>query len=208
MGGKRSLVKICIAGWYFREQFLRDVSLCGYDAFVVKHREGDTQCIPFELHPNVGLEFGAYGQYVNCHWDGVSDVLFLHDDAAVSDLSAFEQAEHLAAIGVDHAYIFHDENEDYVNGGAHGRGMWIRGSVLKELASDFPADWANTGVNIGVTAQAGILKFHKRIMRCSPNTGVIAIIPQFRFAHRGRLHEKMFVYRKTHNSVPGGLVNV
>jgi DNA-binding FadR family transcriptional regulator len=164
--------------------------------------------LPHAVYANRGLEFGAYRQYVENHWDGESDVLFIHDDAEVSDLKAFDDVAALADMGVDHAYIFHDENEEYVNGGAHGRAMWIRGSILKQLASDFPADMDNRGVNVGKTAQKGIFQFHERIMQLSPNTGVIAIIPQFRFAHRGRLHTDMFVYRKTHSPVPGGLVNV
>lgn len=201
-------MKICVAGWYFRQPFLDAVAMSGYAAFVVKHREGDTGILASALHENRGLEFGAYRQYVENHWDGVSDVFFCHDDAAVSDISAFADVERLNEMGVDQAYIFHDENEEYVNGGAHGRGVWIRGSILKALAEDFPADMENTGTNIGVIAQAGIFKFHKRVMSLSRNAGVIAIIPKFRFAHRGRLHEEMFVYRKTQTPVPGGLVNV
>ncbi len=201
-------MKICISGWYFREQFLKDVAISGYEAYVIKHAEGDTQGIPSTLYANRGLEFGAYRQYVRNHWDGVSDVLFCHDDVAISDMSAFHDVETLNALGVDHAYIFHDENEEYINGGAHGRGMWIRAEILHKLAADFPADMDNTGVNVGKEALRGILMFHRRIMECSPNTGVIAIIPHFRFAHRGRLHEQMFVYRKTHNPIPGGILNV
>ena len=201
-------MKICIAGWYFRPTFLEAVALSGYGAFVVKHRPGDTFILPSELYENRGLEFGAYRQYVEHHWHGESDVFFCHDDTEVSDLSAFRDLESLNDIGVDHAYVFHDENEEYVNGGVHGRGMWIRGSILKQLASDFPADMDNTGVNIGKVAQKGVLQFHDRIMKLSKNTGVIAILPTIRFAHRGRLHTHMFVYRKTHLPIPGGLVNV
>lgn len=210
-------MKICIAGWYFRPTFLDAVAHSGYDAFVVKHREGDTQGLPSKLYPNLGLEFGAYRQFAENHWDGVSDVLFLHDDTEVSGPEVFSRVEALNAMGVDHAYIFHDESEEYINGGAHGRAMWIRGSILAELSglhckgamlTEFPADMDNAGVNVGKVAQVGIFKFHERIKKLSSNTAVIALIPGFRFGHRGRITEDMFVYRKTHGPVPGGLVNV
>ena len=168
---------------------------CPYNVFVIKHREGDQCRHDAKLYPNVGLEFGAYRQYVENHWDGVSDILLCHDDVELSDISALDAIASLNEMGVDQAYIFHDENEEYVNSGAHGRAIWIRGSVLKQLAADFPADMENHGVNVGVVAQEGAIRFHHRILQCSPNTGVIAIVPQFRFGHRGRIHEQMFVYR-------------
>ena len=200
-------MKICVAGWYFRPSLFEAVAHSGFESFVVKHREGNTCGLPSALYENVGLEFGAYRKYVENHWDGESDVFFMHDDAIVSDLSAFNDIASLDDRGVDQAYIFHDENDEMVNGGAHGRGIWIRGSVLAQLKEDFPADMTNAGVNIGLKAQEGILAFHKRIVSLTPNTAVIAIVPTIRFAHRGRLHENMFVYRKM-RPVPGGRVNV
>lgn len=201
-------MKICISGWYFRADFLKAIAGSGYEAFVVKHREGDTQGIPSALHENRGLEFGAYRQYVENHWNGESDVLFCHDDAEIADLAALKDIELLAGMGVEHCYIFRDEYDEMVNGGAHGRGMWMRGDIIKKLAEDFPADMDNEGVNIGKVAQKGILMFHRRIMQCGSNTGVITILPQIQFGHRGRIHDRMFVYRKTHGPVPGGIVNV
>lgn len=204
-------MKICIAGWYFRPKFLDKMyraRIAGFDAFMIKHREGDSRGVPSQLYPNYGLEFGAYRQYVENHWDKQSDVLFLHDDTEISDaVSTLGAIESLNERGVDHAYIFPDETHEYVNGGCHGRGMWIRGSILKQIATNFPADMHNDGINIGTIAQKGILEFHERIMECSKNTGVIAIVPQIVFGHRGRIHEEMFVYRK-HALVPGDLVNV
>ena len=201
-------MQVVICGWYFRPDILWLVNaFYGDNAFVVKHREGDTGNIPSKLYANVGLEFGAYRQFVENHWDGESDVLFMHDDA-IAKPELFMDVERLSALGVDQAYIFHDENEEFINGGCHGRGIWIKGSLIKEIASDFPADMTNDGVNIGVAAQKGILAFHKRMGELSSNAQVIAIIPSFRFAHRGRLHEELFVYRKTAAGVPGGLVNV
>ncbi len=189
-------MKICVAGWYFRPKFLQMVRDSGYESFVVKHREGDTQGIPSALHENRGLEFGAYREYVLRYWDGESDVLFLHDDAEVSDLSAFSSIESLSAMGVDQAYIFHDGNEEAINGGCHGRGIWIRGSVLKQIAGDFPADMDNEGVNSGLVAQSGILMFHTRLADLTKNTCVSAIVPTIQFAHRGTLYDRMFVFRR------------
>lgn len=200
-------MKICVAGWYFRPDFLTAVKASGFDAFVIKHREGNTQGLESALYPNVGLEFGAYRQYLENHWDRKSDVLFIHDDAEVSDQIAFQDIDSLSSRGVEQAYIFPDEIHEFVNGGAHGRAIWIRGDALAGLATDFPADMENVGVNVGIAAQNGIFKFHRRILEFGKNTGVIAIVPQFRFGHRGRIHDRMFVYRKTTN-VPGGVVNV
>lgn len=200
-------MKICVAGWYFRPRFLGVIRDSGYDALVIKHREGKTCGLSSILYDNAGLEFGAYRKYVEHHWDGTSDVFFCHDDTELSTPLALAHIESLNDRGVNQAYIFQDEIHELVNGGAHGRGIWIRGSILQKLASDFPADLDNRGVNVGVIAQRGILAFHKRIMECGPDCGVIAIVPEIRFAHRGRLHEEMFVYRKT-GPVPGGLVHV
>ena len=200
-------MNICIAGWYFRPSFFSSIIASGYSTFVVKHREGDTCGIPSAIHPNVGLEFGAYRQYVENHWDGKSDVFFCHDDAEITDLIGLFDIASLAEMDVEQAYIFQDETHELVNGGVHGRGIWIRGDIIRQLADDFPADMENRGVNIGVVAQRGIFAFHDRIMQCGKNTGVIAIVPQMIFAHRGILHDRMFVYRKTY-PIPGGLVNV
>lgn len=199
---------ICIAGWYYRPSFLNMVRASDYPAFVIQHRDGPTCGIPAALYPNAGLEFGAYRQYVEHHWDGESDVLFLHDDVELASPDGLDDVRRLRAMGVEQAYIFHDENEEFVNGGAHGRGIWIRGDILRKLAADFPADMANTGVTVGKEAQLGIFAFHRRILECGKNTAAIAIVPQFRFGHRGRIHDAMFVYRKTHGPLPGGLVHV
>ncbi len=204
-------MKLCVAGWYYRPQLMQTLNwITDRDkVFVIKHRDGNCLDIPSKQYPNLGLEFGAYRQYVENEWDGMSDVLFMHDDACLSGkLSVLDDIASLRDMGVEQAYIFHDENEEYINGGIHGRALWIRADVLKLLSKDFPADMENTGTNIGVVAQKGILEFHKRIMELGHNTGVIAIHPLMRFAHRGRLHDKMFVYRKTHHPVPGGLVHV
>lgn len=201
-------MKICICGWYYRPKFLQAIKESGYEAFVVQHRPGDTHGIPSAMHPNLGLEFGAYRQYLENHWDGVSDVLFLHDDTELPDIDALKDIEGLAGRGVEQAYIFHDENEEYINGGAHGRGIWIRADMLARLKGDFPADLNNGGVNIGVQAQNGIIAFHERLKTLGKNTIVCAIVPQIRFGHRGRIHTEMFVYRKTDGPVPGGIVNV
>ncbi len=191
-------MKICIAGWYFRPRFLQMVAMSGYEAIVIKHREGDTQRIPSMLYDNQGLEFGCYRKYVEHHWDGESDVLFMHDDAEVSDTSGFADIEHLKEMGVEQAYIFQDETHAAVNVGVHGRAVWICADVLKKLAADFPADMGNEGDHIGPRAQTGIFLFHQRIRKCGSNTEVIAIIPQFRLGHRGRLNDEMFVYRNPH----------
>jgi len=96
-------MKICIAGWYFRPNFMHAVRDSDYPAYVVKHREGDTFGIASRLYGNQGLEFGAYRQFVENRWDGKEDVFFCHDDIAVSDKWAFNDVERLAGMGVDQA---------------------------------------------------------------------------------------------------------
>jgi hypothetical protein len=198
-------MQICIAGWYFRPKFLGLIKESGYNAFVVKHREGDTQGLPSKLYPNVGLEFGAYRQFVENHWDRKSDVLFLHDDTELDDPIALAQAHSLTQMGVDHAYIFRHAYEELCNGGAHGRGMWMSAETIHKMGT-IEADMENMGVNVGIVAQKGIVMFHKRVMQCGQNCGLAAIIPGFDFGHRGRMNKEMLVFRRM-NVIPGAIIN-
>lgn len=197
---------ICIVGWYFRAQFLKAIKESGYSAFVVRHRTGDTQGIPYADHPNLGLEFGAYRQYVENHWDGTSDILFLHDDTDILNMGALALADSLGQMGIGHAYIFSSAYEELVNGGAHGRGMWMSADTIRQMADDFPADMENTGTNVGVVAQQGIFRFHKRVKECGPDTGLAAIIPSFYFGHRGTMNDKVIVFKRL-NVIPGAILN-
>ena len=188
-------MKICIAGWYFRPAFFRSVYQSGFEAFVLKHREGDTCGLPSKQYPNLGLEFGAYRQYVENHWDGESDVLFCHDDTEVATPDCFSDIARLNSIGVDQAYIFNNYSEQIVNGGVHGRALWMRGATLLKIADNFPADMDNQGTNVGKIAQRGVLRFHARMRDLTSNTMIQVIMPQMIFGHRGHIPNEMFVYR-------------
>ncbi len=199
-------MSICICGWYFNESFLKTVAASGYSAFVVKHREGDTQGIPSALYENRGLEFGAYRDYILNHWDGESDVLFMHDDTEIIDPQALYHVTSLRGGSIDHAYIFSSQYEELVNGGAHGRAMWMSRDLIIAIKDSFPVDEENHGENIGPRAQKGIVDFHKRVTAESPNTGLAAIIPGFSLGHRGHLNNKVWVFKRT-NTTPGNILN-
>lgn len=196
---------ICIAGWYFRKSFFESIASSGIPAFVVKHREGDTLGIPSALYENRGLEFGAYREYVKNHWDGKSDVLFIHDDTEILDPIALEQIQTFRSMGVEHCYIFSNAYEELCNGGAHGRAMWIKAETLATLADDFPADMSNEGTNMGIVAQQGIFRFHARIIKAGQNTAVAAIIPGINFGHRGRMNNNVLVFKRANDLIKPGV---
>ncbi len=73
--------KICVVGWYFFENFYKELKKSELDIFVVAHQTGDAlKGLKHRVNPNVGLEYGAYNYYINNIWDGKSDVFFMHDD--------------------------------------------------------------------------------------------------------------------------------
>ena len=193
-------MKICVVGWYFRPAMMKAVEKSRYEAFVIKHREGDTCGIPGRLYENLGLEVGAYRQYMENHWDGQSDVLFCHDDAEVSGTNVFDQVASLADMDIDHAYIFRHEYEELVNNGCHGRGMWARGSwlALLQQAGGFPADMSNRGDHCSKDANRGIFAFHRLVTEINGHkAGIAAVVPGFHFARRGWMAQEMYVFRRT-----------
>lgn len=200
-------MSICIAGWYFRKKFFSDILASGIPAFVVKHREGDTLGIPSALYENRGLEFGAYREYVQNHWDRTSDVLFIHDDTEILDSIVLDQVQTFRAMGVEHCYIFSSAYEELCNGGAHGRAMWIKAETLALLADDFPADMDNLGANGGIVAQKGIFQFHARVLKAGMSTAVAAIVPGFNFGHRGRMNNNVLVFKRVTSLIPGVVAN-
>lgn len=190
-------MKICVIGWYFNPEFFSIVEALPYPAFVVKHREGDCRSIPSELHENVGLDFGAFQQYLLNHWDGESPVLFIQDDTMIHDIRCFEHIEEMGAYGVQHAYIFRDEYEELCMGGAHGRAMYASADFLSELKSSggFPYDATNLGENMGGKENDGLKAFISKLNGMgNMSMGMIAIVPGIQHGRRGVLSNCPYVF--------------
>lgn len=127
---------ICVIGWHFvPEVYSMFAKLRGkYDVHVVAHRPdfmlmGNT--VKFSLVPNVGLEFGGYDYFIKCVWRK-GNVLFIHDDINVCDISVFDRIFELKH---DQAYIFNSEQDSKNNGGKHGRAIYLSEKCIKAMLS-------------------------------------------------------------------------
>jgi len=123
-------MQICVCGWwYFPEYYdaLLEAVKRGYHTVVVKHRDGETNGLPFVNKDNIGLEWGAYSYYIDEIWDGESDVLFTQDDVKVKDASFFDWA---SKITEDVCSIFHNNADARYNGEAHGRMIFMSSRFL------------------------------------------------------------------------------
>ncbi len=199
-------MKICIAGWYFHPPLLIAIANSPYDAFIVKHREGNTYAVRSVVVENHGLEFGCYHHYLMNHWDGTSDVLFMQDDGEFRDLSALADIDALMFKGhIDQAFIFRDEYEEFMNAGHSGRAFWCRGSLLKKLkdSGGFAVDWSNTGNIESREANYAVIEFAKK-MRSESRCGWVSIIPGLQMGRRGRLANQPYEFRRTEGQ--GGLM--
>lgn len=197
-------MKICIAGWYFYEPLLAAVRESGFTAFVVKNREGDTHGIPSMLSQRMsetggrGLEFGCYQQYLMGHWDGESDVLFMQDDGEIHGTALDDIAALVDKAEIDHAFIFRDEYEEFMNAGHSGRALWCRGSLLQQIKADggFLVDWDNCGDTVSRQANYGVHMMSKRMTE-NRKGNWIAIIPGLHMGRRGWLATKPWQYKRT-----------
>jgi hypothetical protein len=150
----------------------------------------------------VGLEFGAYQQYLAEYWDGHSDVLFMHDDTIVTDSGAFDQIAALSEKGIHQAYIFNNESEEIANQGKHGRAIWCSATFLKQLKANggFPYDRDNTGTLTGPKVNAGIEAFARYIAEnyySMLGVDYIAIVPGIQHGRRGKLATESYVYHRS-----------
>lgn len=137
-------MQICIIGYYFWPNFYECVDSQKREhikPFVVSHRDRTltedflSKCsIPFYCRYNVGLEWGAYNWFLFNKWDGVSDVLFCHDDIILTDPHVFDE---ISQIDYDQCYIFKSRDEDRVNGGKHGRCIFMSYRFL-EFTKNYP----------------------------------------------------------------------
>ena len=147
-------MKICIAGWYYYPEFYEEIARSPYEAFVVKHRPGDTKGIPSVLIENIGMEFGCYAYYMDRVWDRESDVLFLHDDVKIKDPFVFRK---IAKSNLDSAYIFHNSIEATRERCAHGRGIYCSRKFL--MALDKHGGFSHSMEMSQVHVNTGILLF-------------------------------------------------
>lgn len=133
-------MNICVAGWYFFDQFY-DALLCvrwKYPVFVVAHKPVPERFRIFrhKYIMNIGLEFGCYNYFLMNLWNGKSNVLFTHDDTMIGDLAVFDK---IAALPHDCAYIFRDYAEEAANGGKHGRAIFMSARFL-EFTKNYECD--------------------------------------------------------------------
>lgn len=121
-------MQICVVGWYGHKDLYALLELCEYPVTVISHKkENDYLSLPTVNIPNIGLEFGCYDYFLNKVWVA-GDVLFMHDDMIVDDLSVFDRIFELEH---DCAYIFRDYAEHRANGGKHGRAIYCSHRFLK-----------------------------------------------------------------------------
>ena len=152
-------MKICVCGWYFNDEFYSSLwrlncsrALGGsrYPVFIIAHKDSESlgnYDLPYSVEENIGLEWGAYGQYLKKIWDGKDSVLFMHDDIKLLPLVVENEIkpgelifDKLAKIQFDQAYVFQNRMEDVANYGRHGRMVYFSERLLRLIQSkkDFP----------------------------------------------------------------------
>ena len=126
-------MNICVCGWFLLPELMAQLKKVSekHDVYIVSHSQNkallDTFGINYCIIPNVGLEFGAYDHYLKNIWDGKSDVLFMHDDVKISDISFFDE---ISQTKYSQAYVFKSEHEAKCNQNMHGRGIFCSGKFL------------------------------------------------------------------------------
>lgn len=137
-------MRICVCGWYFLEhpKVLEDFKKVNekYPVSIVSHqtsKEADEilkkSGLDYQIIPNIGLEWGAYDWYLKNKWDGNNNILFMHDDIYIENVSEFDR---LAKLTGDQYYIFQDEKEDGGNQHHHGRMILLSAKMLKYMSED------------------------------------------------------------------------
>ena len=129
-------MNICVVGWHLSEPFYLQLKKihAKYPAMIVSHlTDKGYYGLPHVDIPNIGLEFGAYDYYVKNLRDGESDVLFIHDDTAISDLCFFDQIADLKNQGIDQTFIFRDETQARNNQKFHGRAFYCSARFIDHM---------------------------------------------------------------------------
>jgi len=190
-------MNICVAGWYFHEPLIGTLLGSKYLSCIVAHRAlpgTELRGLDFEVIPNVGLEFGCYDWFLKNKW-GSGPVLFLHDDAELSE-SALDA---IAGMTVDQAFLFSSEADALANGKAHGRAMFCSDKFLTRLKADggfwyseepcngkpIPATLANVPDyhNVGIQ----VFRAYLESLPKEFTVNRVAIVPGLKTGYRGRL---------------------
>lgn len=113
-------MKICVCGWYFNENFMRQLEeQKKYPVVVVSHKRVPIR-LPHVYRPNVGLEWGAYDHYLKRIYDGKDKVFFTHDDNEAEDIGVFDD---LAKCDLDVGFVFRNQEEATWAFDRHGRAI-------------------------------------------------------------------------------------
>jgi len=216
-------VRICVVGWYFDDDFYSSLWRVNsphayknvtYPVFVIAHRDDEFlhNCdLPYLLQENIGLEWGAYNQYLMKIWDGNESVLFMHDDIKLLPLVTDDGVvpgelvfNKLAEIKYDHVYIFQNRIEDVLNYGMHGRMVYFSERVLRLFKSQggFLYDGMNKGYigegkkpddvqpyNYGIHGNNEILKKFQEI---NPEWSLLKKVyfPSIEMGYRGKFEKE------------------
>lgn len=127
------MINICVVGWYLYKDLYSDLEILNdrYDLHVVSHKDEpsffENYNLKYSITENIGLEFGAYDYYLKNIWDKESNVLFMHDDVNIKNISIMDR---IAKINVDQAYLFKNKEEEEINGGKHGRCIFMSAKLL------------------------------------------------------------------------------
>ena len=126
-------MKICVCGWYFYPEFMKQLKQVSrkYPVAVVAHKQQEID-LPHVYTPNVGLEWGAYNHYLMRFYDGKDKVLFIHDDMEVYDLKFFDDINDSK---LDVGFVFRNESESKWAFGAHGRAIIMSEKFLNYTKS-------------------------------------------------------------------------
>lgn len=137
-------MQICVVGYHFWPNFYESLAAQKSEhikPFVVSHRDRkltddflSKTSLSYYCRYNVGLEWGAYNWFLFNMWDGFSDVLFCHDDILIMSSDLFEE---ISRIKFDQCYVFKSRDEDRVNGGKHGRGIFMSAKFL-QFTKNYP----------------------------------------------------------------------
>lgn len=145
-------MNVCVAGWYWNDQFLSVLNEVSKKHFVyiVAHNEPKKAIyVTYKTIQNIGLEFGCYNYFLMNTWiDG--NTLFVHDDTTVSGPEVFDR---ISEISHDCAYIFRDRFEEEANGGKHGRAFFCSKRFMRYL-KDNGGFWYDKE-NFGYTGAKG-----------------------------------------------------
>jgi hypothetical protein len=143
-------MEICVSGWYFESEFVKQVAKVSYKypVTIIIYSDRALQ-IPLTLNwlDNIsqenqnfdyyitgvgGQEWGDYDYYIKNLWTG-DDVLFVHDDIIIHDMIFFDKIKDELC---DQGYIFHSWSECLKNSKIHGRGVFMRDKAIRHILNN------------------------------------------------------------------------